>query len=165
MRSRPATRTASFVCSCSALVTARRRHDLLRPDSARKECRFCRSPDADACSCEPVSATAAVASDPSCFEKQVGGGGRNARATSSRSRACLEGSPRQSSFENRRLPLALPQSGKLRNYHVSLHPLLSRLLPTATQKTGAPVQKLWTTTLLCGRPRKTKNQSPRLRNP
>ena len=66
--------------------------------------------------------------------------------------------PRQFTLENRRLPLALPLSfGKLRNSHVSLNPLLSRLLRPAIQKTSAVVQKLWTMRLPCGRPRKTKN--------
>jgi hypothetical protein len=66
--------------------------------------------------------------------------------------------PRRFTLENRRLPLALPQSfGKLRKLHVSLDPLSARLLRLATQKSRALVQKLWTMRLPCGSPRKTKN--------
>ena len=66
--------------------------------------------------------------------------------------------PRRFTLENRRLPLALPQSfGKRRKLHVSLNPLSARLLRLATQKTPALVQKLWTMRLPCGSPRKTKN--------
>jgi len=65
--------------------------------------------------------------------------------------------PRQFTLENRRLPLALPQSfGKLRKSHVSLNPLSPRSLKVATQNSWALVQKLWRMRLPCGRPRKTK---------
>jgi hypothetical protein len=65
---------------------------------------------------------------------------------------------RRFTLENRRLPLALPQSsGKLRNSHVSLNPLSDTLLRLATQKTNPLVQKLWTMRLPCGCRRKTKN--------
>ena len=64
---------------------------------------------------------------------------------------------RRFTLENRRLPLALPQSsGKLRNAHVSLNPLSATLLRPATQKTFPLVQKLWTMRLPCGSRRKTK---------
>ena len=64
--------------------------------------------------------------------------------------------PRRFTLENRRLPLALPQSsGKLRNSHVSLNPLSSTLLRPAIQKTSTLVQNLWTMCLPCGSPRKT----------
>ncbi len=85
MRPGPATRAALFVCSCSAL---RHRGGGAMTASARQRSKAVPlSPKliADAPSCDDASATAAVASGPSCFEKQVGGGGRNARATS---RAC-----------------------------------------------------------------------------
>jgi len=66
--------------------------------------------------------------------------------------------PRQFTLENRRLPLALPQSsGKHRNSHVSLNPLSATSLRLATEKTSLLVQKLWTMCLPCGSPRKTKN--------
>ena len=65
---------------------------------------------------------------------------------------------RRFTLENRRLPLALPQSsGKHKNSHVSLNPLSVTLLRPATQKTSPLVQKLWTMCLPCGSPRKTKN--------
>jgi hypothetical protein len=68
-------------------------------------------------------------------EERSGGGGRNAQATSSRSRTFLD-SPRQFTLENHRLPLALPQSfSKLRNSHVSLRPLSNRLIATRNTKT------------------------------
>ena len=74
-------------------------------------------------------------------------------------RVCLICPPAIYPRENRRLPLALPQSfGKLRKLHVSLHPLSATSLRLATQKTPALVQKLWTLPLPCGRPRKTKNE-------
>jgi hypothetical protein len=70
--------------------------------------------------------------------------------------------PRQFTLENRRLPLALPQSfGKLRNSHVSLNPLSARLFGLATQKSSAVVQNLWRMRLPCGRLRKTKNEYSR----
>ena len=66
--------------------------------------------------------------------------------------------PRRFTLENRRLPLALPQSfSKLRKLHVSLNPLSARLLRLATQKTCPLVQKLWRMRLACGRPWKTEN--------
>ena len=71
--------------------------------------------------------------------------------------AFLEGFPRQFAFENYRLPLALPQSsGKIRNDHVSLNPLLSSLVRRATENSAAIVRNLWTMKLPCGRRRKTK---------
>ena len=61
-------------------------------------------------------------------------------------------------LENRRLPLALPQSfGKLRNSHVSLNSLSARFSPLAIQKNCAVVQKLWRMRLPCGSRRKTEN--------
>jgi hypothetical protein len=67
--------------------------------------------------------------------------------------------PRQFTLENRRLPLALPQSsGKLRNSHVSLNPLSSTLLRPAIQKPPPLVHNLWTMCLPCGSPRKTENK-------
>ena len=74
-------------------------------------------------------------------------------------RALIWSVPRQFTLENHRLPLALPQSFlQARNSHVSLNPLSSSLLRVATQIVRPLVQKLWTTALPCGRPRKTKNE-------
>jgi hypothetical protein len=96
-------------------------------------------------------------------QERDGGGGRNARATS-RARARFLEVPRQFTLENRRLPLALPQSsGKLRNSHVSLNPLSSTLSRLAIQNSCPLVQNLWTMCLPCGSPRKTENKFLRLR--
>jgi hypothetical protein len=89
-----------------------------------------------------------------------GGGGRNARATSTRSRA-FQNVPRQFTLENHRLPLALPQyhpasTGKLT---FAMNPLWDSLSRAATGNTHRLVQKLWTTILPCGKARKTKNKS------
>lgn len=67
--------------------------------------------------------------------------------------------PQRFTLENRRLPLALPQSfSRLRMLTFSLNPLSGRLLRTAIQKLYWLVQKLWTMRLPCGRVRKTKNE-------
>ena len=50
-------------------------------------------PVVDAQSCDRALTTATAASGPACSEEQDGGGGRNARATSSRLRAVLEYPP------------------------------------------------------------------------
>ena len=93
----------------------------------------------------------------SCSEKQVGEEAATPRQPVALARVFWS-VPRQFTLENRRLPLALPQSfGKLRNYHVSLNPLSASLLRLATQKSSAIVQKLWTMRLPCGSQRKTKN--------
>ena len=47
---------------------------------------------------------------------------------------------------------------QVRNSHVSLDPLLSRLLCLAIQKEDLLVQKLWTMRVPCGRPRKTEDE-------
>jgi len=46
--------------------------------------------------------------------------------------------------------------GPVRNFHVSLNTLSVTLLLTASQKPLPIVQKLWTSRLPCGRPRKSK---------
>ena len=84
------------------------------------------------------------------------GGGRNARATSF---ACafLEVFPPAIRFHGS--PAATGSAatlGKLRNIHVSLHTLLSRLMRPAMEKRDGFVQKLWRMRLACGKPRKTK---------
>src|ERR1017187_2041684 len=112
---------------------------------------------ADSSSCDHELAALAVASGPSCSEEQVEEEAAMPRATS---RACARfwSVPRRFPLENRRLPLALPQSfGKLRNSHVSLNPLSVRLFRLATQKGCGVVQKLWRMRIPCGRARKTKN--------
>lgn len=69
----------------------------------------------------------------------------------SRSARFLEVFPRQFALENCRLSLALPQSsGRVRNYHVSLHPLSVTSFFIATQKTPGFVKKLWRKEIPCG---------------
>jgi hypothetical protein len=99
--------------------------------SHSKRVRLLPKPAADPSPWGNVLATAAEASGPPCFNEQVGGGGRNARATSRVQRFWMF-SPRQSALTDCRLPLALPQlSGKLRNSHVSLNSLSTSLFGRA----------------------------------
>lgn len=110
-------------------------------------------------SCDHAPATTAAASGPVLLQRARGGGGRNARATSSRSRA--SGMSPGGSLKNRRSSLAQPRSfSKLRNAHVFRCAQLSgRFLPLAIEKNPTLVQKLWRMRLPCGRARKTKNKS------
>jgi len=164
MRPGPATRAAFYVDSWSSLsphgggmtASARQRSKPYRVPHLPK-------PVADPSPCGHASITARLASGPVPLpapksEERSGGVGRNARATSSRSRA-FSGFPSGNSPSRiTGLPLALPQSfGKLRNSHVSLHPLSDRWLRVATQKPCFVVKKLWRTYLPCGSPRKTEN--------
>jgi hypothetical protein len=162
-------RPHSYVDSCAALsprgggMSASARQ---RPCSCKQEQRTPRLPKpvTRSPSCDGKLATAALASgsfparasrSEEQAARQVGGGGRNARATS-RARARFLERPPATCFRLSPAPLALPQSsGELRNSHVSLNPLSARLLRLATQKPRPLVQKLWTTSLPCGSPRKT----------
>jgi len=76
-----------------------------------------------------------------------------------RARAHYRNVPRRFTLENRRLPLALPQSfSRPRNAHVfAVENFPPDRRPFATGKRCPLVQKLWTPTLPCGRPWKTKN--------
>jgi hypothetical protein len=118
-------------------------------------------PVTDSSSCDHEPATPATASGPVPLpapksQERDGGGGCNARATSRAHARFLE-VLRQFTLENRRLPLALPQSsGKLRNSHVSLNPLSFTLSRLATKNSYPLVQNLWTMCLPCGSPRKTE---------
>jgi len=145
--------------TASARQRSRSRSHELKND----ECRICQSAVAGSSSCDHQPAIAAVASGPFLLpasKKQESEVGEEA-ATPGQPVALARvfwSVPRQFTLENRRLPLALPQSfGKLRNSHVSLNPLSSRSLRLAIQKTSPLVQKLWTTSLPCGRPWKSKN--------
>jgi hypothetical protein len=151
---------ASFVDSCSAFVTADAVQRSLQPNSTPKERRVSRS--------RLLTRHLAITNPqplrwPAAFPAPKRRTGRRPQCPGNQShcRAFLEVSPRQFSFENHRLPLALPQSsGKLRNSHVSLNPLLSSLSRRATQKPSSLVKKLWTMCLPCGRPRKTNEDLP-----
>jgi hypothetical protein len=163
MRPGPATRAASYVDSWSSLSThgggmtapARQRSKPYRVPHLLK-------PVADPSSRDHASTPrgwpAALSRSllrRARSEERSGGGGRNAQATSSRSRTFLD-FPRQFTLENHRLPLALPQSfGKPRNSHVSMHPLSRGSSGLATQKICFVVKKLWRTYIPCGSPRKT----------
>jgi len=159
MRPRPATRAASYVNSCSAFssplgggmtASARQRSAKGVPHLPKPV------PGRDLAI---TLATAAVANGPACSYEQAGGGGRNARATSMRSRASSGMSPGDSPSWITGLPLALPQSfGEFRNAHVSLNPLSAKLLRAAIQKLSCLVKKLWRMRLPCGGMRKTKNK-------
>jgi hypothetical protein len=93
-------------------------------------------------------------SSPTLPKEQVGGGGRNARATSTRSRA-FPMSPGNSPSRitgcrwlRRNRPASV-------GVHVRCTTLWDRTLPVATEKHGWLVQKLWTMRLPCGRLRKS----------
>jgi hypothetical protein len=105
--------------------------------------------------------TSTAAGWPAAFllrKARNGGGGRNARATSSRSRTFWKSSPPAIRFRKSPAAAGLPQSSsKLKNSHVSLHPLSSTSPGAAIQKAPSLVKKLWTITLPCGTARKTKD--------
>jgi hypothetical protein len=85
------------------------------------------------------------------------GGGRNARATSSRSHAFPICPP---AIHPRESPAAAGPAAIIRQAQktltFSLHPLSVRTAPFAIRKHRALVQKLWTKRLPCGNPRKTE---------
>jgi hypothetical protein len=114
---------------------------------------------ADPSSCDPESALATLASSCPCSEEH---GGEEAATPGNQSRSrAFSGFPPAIHSRESPLPLALPQSsGKLRNSHVSMHPLSARSSRTATQKPRTVVKKLWRMRLPCGSQRKTKNKFP-----
>jgi hypothetical protein len=88
-------------------------------------------------------------------------GGRNARATGTRSRA-LPIFPRQFTLENCRsaagfTAIVVRQAVRIATY--SLNPLSGRMLRPATEKHFVLVKKLWTMRLACGRLRKSPHES------
>jgi len=170
MRPRPATRAASFVDSCSALSPL---GDKMTASVRQRSRSLERRSVAVASSELPIRHLAMTKVQPlrrpaalvSCSLPRL----RRAHKQRVRGEAATPGQPvaltrvfwsvpRQFTLENRRLPLALPQSsGKLRNSHVSLNPLSATSLRPATEKTSILVQNLWTMCLPCGSPRKSKN--------
>jgi hypothetical protein len=86
------------------------------------------------------------------------GGGRNARATSSRSHAVPECPP---AIHPRESPAAAGPAAIIRQAQktltFSLQPLSVTTPLPATKKQPALVRKLWTKSLACGNPRKTEN--------
>jgi hypothetical protein len=103
---------------------------------------------------------------PTC--KRDRGGGRNARATSTRSHASPECPP---AIHPRESPAAAGPAAIIRQAQktltFSLQPLSVTTPPPATQKKPPLVQKLWTKSLPCGNPRKTGNgyKCPRVPRP
>ena len=86
------------------------------------------------------------------------GGGRNARATGTHSRAfpiSPGNSPSRIASCHRRH--RNHQLASFENATFSLNPLSATLLLLATQKPSPLVQNLWTMCLPCGSPRKSKN--------
>ena len=167
MRPGPATQAASFVVSCAALsphgggMTASARQLRSAPEDtsatfAEASCRFTISRSQTR---QPLRWPAALFLLQSASKSNAKVGEEAATPGQPVALARVFWSiPRRFTLENRRLPLALPQSsGKLRNSHVSLNPLSGTLLRLATQKTSPLVQKLWTMRLPCGSRRKTKN--------
>lgn len=88
------------------------------------------------------------------------GGGRNTRATSSRSHAFPICPP---AIHPRESPAAAGPAAIIRQAQktltFSLHPLSVTTPPPAIKKQPALVRKLWTKRLPCGNPRKTENDS------
>jgi hypothetical protein len=88
------------------------------------------------------------------------GGGRNARATSSRSHAFPICPP---AIHPRESPAAAGPAAIIRQAQktltFSLHPLSVRTPRPAMRKQPTLVRKLWTKCLPCGKPRKTENDS------
>jgi hypothetical protein len=93
-----------------------------------------------------------------CSEEQKGEEAASP-GNQSRKRVFWKFPPRPFPLENRRLPLALPQStGPAKNSHVSLPTLSVTSSWPAIQKTACAVKKLWRMRLPCGSPRKSKTQ-------
>jgi len=162
MRSGPATQTAFVRGFLLCRVTAWWRNDCFSPTALQKECCICQSqsPVRHLTITNPQPFTVASGPSPAfCFKEQRARGEEAATPGQPVALARVFWSVRQRfTLENRRLPLALPQSfGKRRNSHVSLNLLSARLLPLAIQKTCAVVQKLWRMRLPCGSRRKSKN--------
>ena len=89
------------------------------------------------------------------------GGGRNARATSSRSHALPICPP---AIHPRESPAAAGPAAIIRQAQktltFSLHTLSVRTPPPAIKKRSTLVRKLWTKSLPCGNPRKTETTCP-----
>ena len=136
--------------------------------SAQPRSKKCRAPlwpkpVADSSSFDHDPSTVAVASDPVLLRRADGGGGRNARTTSSRLRT-FSGFPTGNSLSRitgyrwlcRNHPAS---SGNFTFRWIHSQP---ETLHLATQKLRHLVKKLWRMTLPCGRMRKTEKYSSSL---
>ena len=145
MRPGPATRAAFVRGFLLAFVTAWRRNDRFSPSALvfeNERAPHLPKPVADSPSCDHEPATAAAASGPVPAPKSRTG--RRPQCPGNQSRFARFWIPRQLTFKNHRLPLALPQSsGKLRNSHVSLN-TLSQIAAPRNRKNFPLVKKLWT---------------------
>ncbi len=131
-------------------------------DSAHAECHFYQYWLQTRDSVNHFPATPAVASCPA-HSRAGCGGGRNARATGTHSRA-FPNFPWQFTLENCQSATgvtAIISWQALRFATYSVNPLWYGMFRAATEKHFPLVQKLWTTILPCGKLRKTKNETPR----
>ena len=133
-------------------------------DSARKECHFYQYWLQKRDSENHFSATPAAAGCPARSRADCGGG-RNARATGTRSRA-FPNFPWQFTLENCQSATgvtAIIHWQDLRIATYSLNPLWSGMLRAATEKHFPLVRNLWTTRFPCGKLRKTVEEIARMK--
>jgi|GEM_PF-4535199 hypothetical protein len=164
MRRRPATRAASSVDLLTRLI----RHSrggmmLLAHQRSRGSAAFAKA----GCTRDLAitKRNRCGGRQPTPTHERDRGGGRNARATSSRSHAVPECPP---AIHPRESPAAAGPAAIIRQAQktltFSLQPLSVRTPPPATKKQPALVRKLWTQSLACGNPRKTENLPVRWAN-
>src|SRR5579863_6577995 len=159
MRSRPATGTASYVDFLARLIRRSRGGTmLLARQRSRRSATFAeagRTHDLAITNCNRCGDR-----QPIPTRKRDRGGGRNARATSTRSHAFPECPP---AIHPRESPAAAGPAAIIRQAQKTLTFSLQSLSITtpflATEKKPLLVQKLWTKTLPCGNPRKTRRMS------
>ncbi len=138
------------------LSPRRRRNDRFSPTAPARGCHICRSQLSTRCRAT-ADPQPCGGQRPVLMLQGARRGRRPQRPDNQSRKRGLWKFPPAFPVENRRLPLALPQSsGPAKNSHVSLNTLSIRLLRLATQKAHPLVQKLWTMRLPCGRPRKSK---------
>jgi|SRR5579863_95421 len=159
MRSRPATGTASYVDFLARLIRRSRGGTmLLARQRSRRSATFAeagRTHDLAITNCNRCGDR-----QPIPTRKRDRGGGRNARATSTRSHAFPECPP---AIHPRESPAAAGPAAIIRQAQKTLTSSLQPLSVTppllATEKMPPLVQKLWTKSLPCGNPRKTEEGS------
>ena len=159
MRRRPATRAASSVDLLTRLIRhSRGGMTLLARQRSRGSAAFAKA----GCTRDPATTMCnrCGGRQPIPTHDRDRGGGRNARATSSRSHAFPICPP---AIHPRESPAAAGPAAIIRQAQktltFSLHPLSVTTPPPAIKKQLPLVQKLWTKSLPCGNPRKTKKHS------